>query len=112
MRYLQEVYRPAFSQEFAHEAAESGSAFVPLLGMNLDDVLCEKHERSVGKDNCVQFETLRLQIPKDTHRMNYVKTQVRVHRYANGQLAVFHGLRRLARYDAKGQPIPDKSICC
>ncbi|MGH8754935.1 MAG: hypothetical protein ACREU0_03760 [Burkholderiales bacterium] len=102
-RYLREVYRPAFNREFARPARETGSAFVAFLGVNLDDILCEQYERTVTKDNCVRFEGLVLQIPADRFRCHYVKAKVRVHRYTDACLAVFHGPRRLARYDAQGQ---------
>ena len=67
-RYLQEVYRPAFNTEFSQSAPEEGSAFVPWVGGNLDNTLCEQYERTVSADNCVRFETLILQIPADRHR--------------------------------------------
>lgn len=101
-RYLRQVYQPAFNAEFMHPAAEQGSAFVPYIGRDLGDILCEQHERIVGKDNCVAFEGLALQIPPDRARHHYVKAKVRVHRYPNARLAVFHGPRLLARYDACG----------
>lgn len=104
-RYLQAVYLPAFNAEFAQPAMEDGSAFVPWVGGSLDDILCEQHERTVGADNCVRFETLILQIPADRHRCHYVKAKVRVHRYANGDLAVFHGPRKLADYNPEGKTI-------
>nr|WP_226830228.1 hypothetical protein [Acidithiobacillus caldus] len=87
-------------------AAEEGSGFVPLIGQDVTDILCEQYERVVGKDNCVAFESLKLQIPADRHRLHYVKIRVRVHRYPDGRLALFHGPRRLADYDANGQPTP------
>jgi transposase len=101
-RYLKEVYLPGFNAEFKHCAMEPGSAFVPWVGRDLSDILCEHYERVVGNDNCVSFEGLKLQIPKDGVRLHYVKVKVRVHRYPDGQLAVFHGPRCLGRYDAKG----------
>ena len=64
-RYLRDVYRPAFNGEFAQSPLEDGSAFVPFLGGSLKDLLCEQFERTVGKDNCVRFEGLTLQIPSD-----------------------------------------------
>lgn len=103
--YLENVYMPAFNAEFRVSAAEEGSAFVPWIDGNIDDVLCEKHERTVGKNNCVSFGGLTLQIPKDQYRCHYVKAKVRIHRYVNGQLAIFHGPRKLASYDAKGKQI-------
>ena len=97
-RYLQEIYLPAFNAEFKEPAREQGSAFVPLLGTPIDDILCEHHERTVGRNNCVVFERLTLQIPADIYRCNYVKAKVRVHRYPDGHLAIFHGPRKLADY--------------
>lgn len=107
-RYLQEVYRPAFNTEFSQSAPEEGSAFVPWIGGNLDDTLCEQYERTVSADNCVRFETLILQIPADRHRCHYIKIKVRVHRYVSGHLALFHGPRKLADYDEKGKVISQK----
>ena len=103
--YLQETYLPAFNKEFTLPAPEPGSAFVPLLGCRLQDILCEQFERTVGKDNCVRFENIVLQIPQNQNRMHYVKAKVRVHRYLNGQLALFHGPRCLAHYTKKGDLI-------
>ena len=59
----------------------------------------------MGNDNCVSFEGRKLQIPASSSRAHYVKTHVRVHRYVDGTLALFHGPRRLAVYDAQGKPI-------
>ncbi|EAR23423.1 hypothetical protein [Nitrococcus mobilis] len=100
-RRVSETYRSAFNEEFRVEAQESGSAFVPLMGVALDEVLCEQFERTVGADNCVAFESRKLQIPASGHRMHYVKVKVRVHRYGDGSLAVFHGPRKLAEYEAE-----------
>ncbi len=104
-RYIAEVYLPAFNAEFAVAAREAGSAFVPWVGGGLDDILCEQHERVVGHDNCVRFDGLSLQIPADRYRCHYVKARVRVHRYADNNLAVFHGPRKLADYAADGKPM-------
>lgn len=106
-RYLAETYRPTFNAEFAQPAQEDGTAFVPLLGVALDDILCEQFERTVGADNCVAFEGRSLQIPAVGQRVNYHRVKVRVHRYGDGALAVFHGPRRLADYAAdKGHDQP------
>jgi hypothetical protein len=91
--YLREVYMPAFNAEFAQPAPEEGSAFVPWIGGSLGDILCEQHERTVSADNCVRFDGLILQIPADRHRCHY----------AEGNLAVFHGPRKLADYSREGK---------
>jgi len=41
-RYLAEVYLPAFNAKFMQPSLEEGSAFVPWIGENLDDILCEQ----------------------------------------------------------------------
>lgn len=104
-QYLDTVYRPAFNAKFTEKPAEAGSAFVPWIGGNLDDYLSEHFERTVGRDNCVSFERLTLQIPSDSYRFNYIKTKVRIHRYADRSLALFYGPRKLANYDRQGQII-------
>lgn len=102
--YIYKHYLPAYNAEFAKAPREPGSAFVACQDKSvLEDILCEHHDRVVGMDNCVRFERRILQLPADRHRCHYMKVKVRVLRYANGELAVRHGPRELARYDAKGQ---------
>ncbi len=101
-RYLEQVYMPRHNAEFAVPAAASGTAYVPFIG-GLPDVLCEQFERVVTNDNCVSFEGMKLQIPADQSRHHYVKTTVRVHRYVDGTLALFHGPRKLAIFDENGK---------
>jgi transposase len=101
-RYLQRTYRPAHNAEFRQPPLEEGSGFVECVVPNLDDILCEQHDRGVGRDNCVTFEGKKLQIPADRHRCHYIKATVRVHRYLDNTMAIFHGPRKLANYDANG----------
>jgi transposase len=102
-RYLYRVYRPAFNAEFMQPTEENGSAFVPWVGENIDDILCEHHDRIVNNDNCVSFNGTTLQIPAGKYRCHYVKVKVQVHFYTNGSLSIFHGPRKLADYDKQGK---------
>jgi len=102
-RYLEEIYRHQHNAEFVRPAGQSGTAFVPLIGASLPEILCEHHERVVGNDNCVHLERPCLQIPADPMRHHYVKRRVRVHRYVDDSLALFYGPRLLARYDAQAR---------
>lgn len=101
-RYIREVYLPTFNQEFCQPPAEEGSGFVPVIRRDVEDILCEHYDRRVRNDNCVSFEGTILQIPSDDFRYHYVKVKVRVHRYPDGHLAVFHGPRKLAEYESDG----------
>ena len=107
-RYLREDYLPAFNAEFARPPKEAEEAFVPLgPGTDLDAILCELHERVAGRDNCVRFDGLKLQLPSDRHRPHYFKARVKVRRHMSGELSVWHGPRLLGRYAADGQPIAE-----
>lgn len=101
-RYLKETYMAEHNARFAVAAAEEGSAFVPFIG-DLKEVLCMRQERVVTNDNCVRYDGRILQIPEQRHRRHFVKATVMVHHYPNGTLALFHGPRLLARYDAEGK---------
>lgn len=104
-RYLKEHYLPEHNARFAVPAAEKGSAFVPYVGRPLEDVLSLQEDRQVGRDNCVQWNGLSLQIPPQRHRHHYVKATVRVHQYPDGRFAIFDGPICLARFDATGNPV-------
>jgi hypothetical protein len=80
--------------------ARLGTAFVAWAAAGLADILSIQEERSISNDNCVRYKRLTLQIPEDKHRRHYVK--VKVHQYHDGQIAIFHGPRCLARYDKEG----------
>ena len=104
-RYLKDCFVPDYNARFAVPAAEPGSAFIPYAGRPLEDVLCVQADRQVGRDNCVQWNGLALQIPPQPQRHHYVKAMVRVHEYPDGRLAIFDGPSCLARFDRKGKPI-------
>jgi transposase len=101
-RFLAETFLPEHNRRFRDAPGEAGSAFVAWTGRDLADILSVQEERVVGNDNTVRYERRVLQIPADRHRHHYVKCKVRVHEYPDGRLAVFHGPRWLARYQADG----------
>ena len=109
-QYLERVYRGAYNREFGVASALAGSAFVPFISGSLPDILCQQHERTVSNDNCVSFEGMSLQIPADEFRYHYVRTQVRVHRYVDSTLALFHGPRRLATYNTQGIRLKEQEV--
>jgi hypothetical protein len=101
-RWLEEVFRSDFNRRFARPARQEGTAFIPCIA-EIGDILCEHSERVVGNDNTVTFDKLRLQIPEQAHRRHLVKATVRVHRYPDHRLALFHGPRKLAEFQADGR---------
>ena len=85
------------------EAGEQGTAFVPLMDLGLDDILCLRETPTVGNDNCVSYRGVRLRIAPQLPRIHHVRAKVRVHEYEDGTMAVFHGKLRLGRYDREGR---------
>ena len=102
-RFLRDKFVADFNRRFMVAPAEEGSAFVPLLGVGLDDILCLKHPRVVGNDNCVSYKGLRLQIPPVEDRYHFVRAKVMVHEYSDGSMAIYHGKRKVGEYDSEGQ---------
>jgi transposase len=100
--FIREVYLPVHNARFAVAAAQPGSAFTPIPGVDLDEILCVQEERQVGHDNCVSYRTLKLQIPESPMRPHFVKARVKVHVYPDGSHALFHGPRCIGRYDQNG----------
>jgi transposase len=100
--FIRDVYLPAYNARFAVSAAQPGSGFTPIPGVDLDEILCVQEERQVQNDNCVSYRTLKLQIPESPLRPHFVRAQVKVHLYSDGSHAVFHGPRCIGRYDDKG----------
>ena len=104
-RWIREVYLPQHNARFAKPATLPEKAFVAADPALLRETLCSEEERIVGRDNTVAYGGLKLQLPESRMRPHYVKAQVKVRHYPDGSLAVFHGPRCLARYDADGGQI-------
>jgi hypothetical protein len=71
--FIRDVYLPAHNARFAVDPAGEGSAFTPIPGVDLDEILCVQEERQVMNDNCVSYRTLKLQIPESPMRAHFVQ---------------------------------------
>ena len=101
--YLARVFVPDFNRRFTVTPLQAGSAFVPLIGVDLELLLSVQHERTVNNDSVVSFESLSLQLPRRTDRAHYVRCPVLVHEFPEGTLGVSYQGRLLARYTREGQ---------
>jgi hypothetical protein len=102
-RFIRDVYLPAHNARFMSPPEIAESAFVAADPALLAQTLCVEEERVVARDNTVAYDGLTLQLPPSPLRAHYVKARVKVRRYPDGTLAIFHGPRCLARYDDAGQ---------
>jgi len=101
-QYVREVYLPRHNQQFTVKPADARSAYIRWIGEDLNEVLCHKEERIVQNDNTVRYQGKILQIPQDTFRYHYVRTEVEVRQYLDGTLGVFFGNRNIGRFDRDG----------
>lgn len=100
--YLTTTFVPAFNRRFTVRPAQPGSAFVPLVGLDLRLVLSARHERVVANDSTVRFEALTLQLPPTRERPHYVRCPVLVHEFPDDTLGISYQGRLLARYTRAG----------
>jgi hypothetical protein len=103
--YLRERFIPDYNATFTRSPADPSSAFVPLGGIDLDQLLCEEDERVVGHDNVVRFDGVALQIAKQPGRATCADIHVAVRRHLDGSHTVWRGPLCLGRFDVAGQPL-------
>ncbi|MGH6857038.1 MAG: hypothetical protein ACRECP_05170 [Methylocella sp.] len=109
--FLREVYIPAHNARFAIEAEQPGTAFTPVPGVDLDEILCVQEERHAGNDNCDSFNRLNPRtVIRGPLRAHFVKARVKVREYPAGTHAIFHGPRCLGRYDKQGAFRQEKNV--
>jgi hypothetical protein len=107
--YLERVFLPDFNRRFTVTPAQVGSAFVPLVGVDLELLLSVQHERTVWNDSTVSFENVKLQLPPRPDRAHYVRCPVLVHEFPEGTLGISYQGRLLARYTRAGQLLPARA---
>jgi hypothetical protein len=94
-----------FNQRFTVQPAQSESAFVRFVGVDLQLLMSIHHERVVNNDNTVRFEGMSLQLPPNLERTHYVRCPVVVHELTDGSLAISFQSKLLARYSKDGQQL-------
>jgi transposase len=100
--YLRERFVPDFNRRFTVRPAQPGSAFVKLVGIDLELLLSVHHGRIVNKDNTVSFEGRTLQLPPGD-RGQYARCPVTVHQLTQGRMAISYQGQEIARYDGEGR---------
>ncbi len=100
--FIRKVYLPAHNARFA-TAPAAASAFAPVAEAQWRDILCVPEERVVAPDNTVAWNGERLPILPHPARARFVRAKVRAHRYVDGEIAIFHGPRPLAREPERGE---------
>jgi transposase len=94
---------PYHNQTFTVKAAQSGTAFVPYAGSDLDKIFSHQEERVVANDNTVSFGKLSLQIQPQTFRFSMARCRVLVCQHLDLTLSLYYGPHVLGRYNPQGE---------
>jgi transposase len=100
--FLEHTWVPFHNRTWTVAPDGEGTAFVPYTGDQLDRIFALQHERTVGNDNCVEFQSQRWQIPPATWRYSFAKCRVKVYEHLDGTLSIGYGPHTLGYYDADG----------
>lgn len=101
--FIAGTFLARYNQEFACPAADPASAFVTAGGAELDQILCIEEPRTIGRDNTIVLDKIRLQIPKQPGRPTCVGLAVLARRHLDGSHSVWWGRRCLGSFDPRGR---------
>jgi transposase len=87
-RFLIETYLPAINRKFSRPAADSADAHAPLGKVNLGEILCFEHERTVTNDYVVRFECRLFQLLKTNKSLPRPKDKVTIRIRLDGLLSI------------------------
>jgi hypothetical protein len=100
--FVRGVYLPAHNARFAVDPAGEGSAFTPIPGVNLDEILCVQEERPSHERQLRVLPDAETADPRKPAAPHFVKARVKIHVYPDGSHAPFHGPRCFGRHDQNG----------
>lgn len=97
-RYLNEQYLPKHNELFAVQPGESGTAFLSLVGVNLNRIFSLREQRTVNSDNTISYYNRILQLPKPVGVSTLAKRKVEVREHLDGTLEVLRGNQLIASF--------------
>jgi len=104
-RYLRDVFMPDFNSKFTVEPLETGSAFLPLVGVDIERACALEHEVAVYPDNTVHWQKRIFQIPEHPSRVSFAKCSAVLVEYLDGRIDIEYGPTTIAKFDAAGNAI-------
>ena len=102
-QFLRESYIAEFNRRFSVPAAQTGNAFLPVHGHDLELVFSLQHERVAGKDNTVKVANLCLQIERTSWRSSLAGCRVKVHQLFDDTFTILYAGRVVGRYSCEGE---------
>ena len=87
----------------ARPAADPATAFVTAGGAELEQILCIEEARTIGRDNTIVLDKVRLQVPKQPGHSTCAGLAVPARRHLDGSHSIWWGRRRMGRFDPRGR---------
>jgi transposase len=103
--FLRKDWITMHDASFSVEAEQTGTAFLPYTGTELEKIFSQQHDRVVDNDNTVRYENRCLQIPQQTFRFSLARCRVLVCEHLDQTITVHYGNHVLGRYDAAGHSL-------
>src|SRR3989449_3082023 len=89
--FLRQQYMAEFNRRFQVSPQQPGSAFLSRGKRDLDQIFSLQFERTVNRDNTVQFQNLNLQIERVRWKASLAGCSVTVHQHLDGTLGLRYG---------------------
>lgn len=94
-------FLPQYNRRFSKPALKAQPAWRKVEAKPLEQSVCFKYQRTVAKDNTIQFGGALLQIPKLSPQRSYANKKVQVHVLLDGSVELFYQNEKIARFDSK-----------
>lgn len=107
-QFLRQTYIAVFNRLFSVAAAQTGNAFLPVYGHDLELIFSMQYDRVAGKDNTVRVANLCLQIERTSWRNSLAGCRVKVHQHFDDTFTILYAGRIVGRYSNEGAPLEEK----
>ena len=92
---------PQHNRRFSKPPVKALPVWHTVETKRLEQSLCFKYQRTVAKDNTVQFAGALFQIPKQSPYRSYANKKVELHVLLDGSVEIFYQGEKIARSDSK-----------
>ena len=93
--FLEETYLPKMNEKFSRPAADSADGHVPLGTVDLKEIRCFEHERTITNDYVVRFECRLFQVLKTNTALPRPRDKVTVQIRLDGTYTILWKGKRL-----------------
>ena len=101
--FLRHEWIALHNTSFSVKAEQTGTAFLPYTGTELEKIFSQQQERVVDNDNTVRYDNRCLQIPQQTFRFSLARCQVLVCEHLDTTISLQYGPHQLGHFDSQGR---------